>query len=554
MGSASSKVKEELTSALASGDAQRLKAFLDRWQAVQPTGQQQQAVQSTQDNEEACFFFFRNTEDSTKRALQGLDLNAMLPVGCTPLQQAARSGMAPAVRQLLAVPGRGCQSAVNVNGMDTAWRTPLHYAARHIHHNAQCAQCIADLLHNKADPCIADSSNSTALDVARRTNCLSCVRTLEDKVKLWQGWVDHYEPRLLVLAKWTPKWLVVLQDRRPNSGTPCDQYRLRCPSCASEQKAPPFVAQFQCGRCGTPLSVTASCQLAIYEPTPAAAAAAKGTGTMMILPDTAVPTMVLRLPQFAKQIKTEGMTETIGSIAGNLFKGNFRRTLQHTFGSDRAFGLSLNIFNDRGVRQGHEHNFRVGSEAERADLIRILSDPLMAAYEASVADQRVQVPASPSPSAPPKSVAASVDATLPSVANSSPASNSGAASSTSAGATQPPPPPVTSRPTKTSGYELRPPAVVSTSGTAVASPADAAPLGAAASSSAATSTPGVCGEDGEEGLCVVCLEKAADTAVIPCGHMCGCGGCLQMIRESDSPQCPLCRGPLTSVIRIYAVS
>ena len=54
--------------------------------------------------------------------------------------------------------------------------------------------------------------------------------------------------------------------------------------------------------------------------------------------------------------------------------------------------------------------------------------------------------------------------------------------------------------------------------------------------------------------CVVCLEKNADTAVIPCGHMCGCGDCLQMISESANPQCPLCRGPMTSVIRIYQVS
>merc|ERR1719201_2619268 len=154
--------------------------------------------------------------------------------------------------------------------------------------------------------------------------CASCVRTIEDKVKLWQGWVDHYEPRMLVLAKWTPKWLVVLQDRRPNSGSPCDQYRLRCPSCSSEQKAPPFVAQFPCVRCGTLLSVTPSCQLAIYEPTTSV--------QNMVLPDTAVPTMVLKLPQFAQQIKTAEMKDGFGDIASNFFKGNIRRTLQHTVG------------------------------------------------------------------------------------------------------------------------------------------------------------------------------------------------------------------------------
>ena len=54
--------------------------------------------------------------------------------------------------------------------------------------------------------------------------------------------------------------------------------------------------------------------------------------------------------------------------------------------------------------------------------------------------------------------------------------------------------------------------------------------------------------------CVVCLEKNADTAVIPCGHMCGCGDCLLRMSKSANPQCPLCRGPMTSVIRIYQVS
>jgi len=53
------------------------------------------------------------------------------------------------------------------------------------------------------------------------------------------------------------------------------------------------------------------------------------------------------------------------------------------------------------------------------------------------------------------------------------------------------------------------------------------------------------------GMCSVCLEGLADTAVVPCGHMCVCFTCMQSIQDSLDAQCPMCRGPITSTIRIY---
>jgi hypothetical protein len=53
---------------------------------------------------------------------------------------------------------------------------------------------------------------------------------------------------------------------------------------------------------------------------------------------------------------------------------------------------------------------------------------------------------------------------------------------------------------------------------------------------------------GAEPMCVVCLERPRTMAVYPCGHRCLC--------TVDSPRfvgaaCPICRGPVTSVLTIF---
>merc|ERR1712113_109740 len=58
-------------------------------------------------------------------------------------------------------------------------------------------------------------------------------------------------------------------------------------------------------------------------------------------------------------------------------------------------------------------------------------------------------------------------------------------------------------------------------------------------------------QEDDSGMCVVCLERRADTAVVPCGHMCGCETCLKGLQASKHAECPMCRGPVTSTIRIY---
>lgn len=56
--------------------------------------------------------------------------------------------------------------------------------------------------------------------------------------------------------------------------------------------------------------------------------------------------------------------------------------------------------------------------------------------------------------------------------------------------------------------------------------------------------------------CVVCREKQAVRAIIPCGHLCLCDSCTEALLGSKSvvdalPYCPLCRGTLLSTLKIY---
>lgn len=51
--------------------------------------------------------------------------------------------------------------------------------------------------------------------------------------------------------------------------------------------------------------------------------------------------------------------------------------------------------------------------------------------------------------------------------------------------------------------------------------------------------------------CTVCLEKACDSVVYTCGHMCMCYDCAMNVKASSDPLCPICRQDIKDVIRIY---
>ncbi|XP_078173901.1 uncharacterized protein LOC144567604 isoform X2 [Carex rostrata] len=54
------------------------------------------------------------------------------------------------------------------------------------------------------------------------------------------------------------------------------------------------------------------------------------------------------------------------------------------------------------------------------------------------------------------------------------------------------------------------------------------------------------------GLCSICIENPVEGACIPCGHMAGCMGCLQKIKNSGG-ECPICRAKIVWIIKLYAV-
>jgi len=52
------------------------------------------------------------------------------------------------------------------------------------------------------------------------------------------------------------------------------------------------------------------------------------------------------------------------------------------------------------------------------------------------------------------------------------------------------------------------------------------------------------------GLCVVCLDAPATHLCVPCGHLCGCSGCLGLLSRS-SGACPMCRAHFTSFVHVF---
>jgi len=53
-------------------------------------------------------------------------------------------------------------------------------------------------------------------------------------------------------------------------------------------------------------------------------------------------------------------------------------------------------------------------------------------------------------------------------------------------------------------------------------------------------------EPSRAGSCVICMERAADFAIVPCGHRCLCQHCSYSL-----DRCPMCRGVLQGVLKIF---
>ena len=60
--------------------------------------------------------------------------------------------------------------------------------------------------------------------------------------------------------------------------------------------------------------------------------------------------------------------------------------------------------------------------------------------------------------------------------------------------------------------------------------------------------------DSNQNTCVICQDNVSIMAVIPCGHLCLCNECSEVCMGGQNGQrtCPICRGNMQSVLRIYS--
>lgn len=489
--------------------------------------------------------------DKLTEELKTLDLNQPVLSGLTPLQLAASLGRSEIVRLILDAPSQDGQlPGVDANAPDARRRTALHLAA-----GIADAQCVADLLGRRADACIADTEGRTPLDVARAQRCARCVRTLEDRTKLWQGWADHDEHSLLQLPNWRRRWLVVCQDRYPNTGPPqfASGVTVSCWNCSTVLQAPAYSFWLQCGRCGADVSLTTSLQVAIYEP--------RVPTSNSAVPDTPMPVVILRLPASPSQIVAKPLEEaSLKSFAGALMEGKLRRALQSTSSSTRAFGLTVKCLGLDG-RAFAEHSFRVAAERDRVQLLGIFQDPAKAAFEASCAQAGPELAGAPA-----AACAAAAAASSSAGGQALPWSctqctylhverEAALAKCAMCEAPRGPPVPAAVADFRQACPELpepsAPPLGLADGPDARPAAPAAAPIACATAAAPGPEPHGRAASEDEAGLCVVCLERPADTAVVPCGHLCACVPCLQSVQGTQDPRCPMCRSPMTSTIRIY---
>lgn len=59
-------------------------------------------------------------------------------------------------------------------------------------------------------------------------------------------------------------------------------------------------------------------------------------------------------------------------------------------------------------------------------------------------------------------------------------------------------------------------------------------------------------DKGDSSSCVICWEAPIEGACIPCGHMAGCMTCLNEIKAKKGV-CPVCRAKIQQVLKLYAV-
>jgi len=56
---------------------------------------------------------------------------------------------------------------------------------------------------------------------------------------------------------------------------------------------------------------------------------------------------------------------------------------------------------------------------------------------------------------------------------------------------------------------------------------------------------------GEKSECVICMDAKCEMICLPCGHMAMCEKCSVQFSQGKLASCPMCRGTLTQVLKVY---
>lgn len=59
-------------------------------------------------------------------------------------------------------------------------------------------------------------------------------------------------------------------------------------------------------------------------------------------------------------------------------------------------------------------------------------------------------------------------------------------------------------------------------------------------------------EEEEPKCCIVCFDAPLEAVLVPCGHFALCMGCAGRIKESNAADCPVCRNPILSFVKLFS--
>lgn len=219
-----------------------------------------------------------------------------------------------------------------------------------------------------------------------------------------------------------------------------------------------------------------------------------------------------------------------------MWQGKIRTALQSAPSTERRHGFTVSFKQSK----AEKHSFRAAREADRETLLSIFHNPVKAAYEAT---QRASGTAPTAPCWSPNKWAQA--SPTPSVEDQAACSPPCGLLGTQALASQalmvPSAPPA--------DHAAQAPTLL-TSGVANSGCiAQAQKGGLVRHHESKAESVANAFQDNEQ--CLLCGARSADTACVPCGHLCGCEPCLQELQASASLQCPTCQLPVTSLIRIH---